>query len=224
MTANLGTHDTEAVVSFVKGHAIAVVPLSVIEQGIVDKVRKRLDGNPDYAGKVKSCFDLLVVRLCKFLSSRTNAIAFHGHMTYLSRVHDRSKLPGESELQFDLYNYLSGVMPSVLLEVPGVAGGRTDIYLPLDGFRFIVEIKRATLTRWSRFSVRPHSKQASAYMATDVRLGVLATLDLSIREPGVPHVTECFGVIRRKISPNDARTVLFLRVPGNRETPASLSR
>lgn len=210
--------------SFMEGHAIAKVPLSVIEKGMVDRVRKRLYGVPDYTGIVKSQFDLLVVRLCKFLTSRTDASAFHGHMGYLSRVHDRSKLPGESELQFDLYNYLLGVMPAVLLEVPGVASGRTDIYLPLDGFRFIVEVKRATLTRWSRFSARPHSKQASAYTATDVRLGVLATLDLSIREPGVPHVTECFGVIRRKISPNDARTVLFLRVPGNRETPASLSR
>lgn len=100
--------------SFLKGHAIAVVPLSVIEQGMVDKVRKRLDGAPDYTGKVKSWFDLLVVRLCKFLTSRTDASAFHGHMAYLSRVHDRSKLPGESELQFDLYNYLLGVMPSVL--------------------------------------------------------------------------------------------------------------
>lgn len=216
--------DREAVVAFTDGCAVARLPLSTTEQGILDAVRKKLEGSQDYRGKVKAWFDLLLVRLCKFLTSRTDASAFHGHMTYLSRVGDRRELPGESALQFDLYNYLLSAMPSVLLEAPNVASGRTDIYLPFDGFRFIIEVKRATAKAWSCFSVRPHSKQASAYSSTDVRIGVLATLDLSIREPGVPHVSDCLGVIKRRHSRNDERAVVIMRIPGNRASPSSLSR
>ena len=222
--ASLNAADREAVIKFADGCAVTRVPLSIIEQGMVEKVRKKLVGNPDYKGEVKGWFDLLIVRLCKFLTSRADANAFHGHMAYLSRVNDRKQLPHESELQFDLYNYLLSAMPSVLLEVSNVASGRTDIYLPLNGFRFIIEVKRTTSRTWSCFSVRPHSKQAASYSSTDVRLGVLATLDLSIREPGVPHVSDCFGVLKRKHSLTDERSVIFMRVPGNRLPPSSLSR
>lgn len=214
--------DREQVVRFQDSCAIVRLPMTVVEQEMVQKVRRQLVGASDYKGKVKAWFDLLVVRLCKFLTSRADLSAFKGHFKYLAEVKDRSRLPHESELQVDLADYLKSAMASALMEVPSVAGGRTDIYLPMDGFRFIIEVKRTTATEWSCFSVRPHSLQASAYSVADVRLGVLATLDLSVRPPGTPHVTECFGVIRRRRSRTDERIILFMRVGGNRPTPSSV--
>lgn len=219
----LSDADREHVVRFQDSCAIVRLPMTVVEQEMVDKVLHQLSGAPDYKGKVKRWFDLLVVRLCKFLTSRADLAIFKGHFKYLTEVKDRSKLPHESELQLDLADYLKSALATVLLEVPSVAGGRTDIYLPMDGFRFIIEVKRATASEWSRYGVRPHSLQASAYSVADVRLGVLATLDLSVRPPGTPHVTECFGVVRRRRSQTDERTIVFMRVGGNRPTPSSVA-
>lgn len=215
--------DREAVISFKDGYAVARLPLSFTEQSMVEQVLVKLVGVKDYEGVAKNWFTLLVVRLCKFLKSRHDLGAIKEHYLYLKRVKDRSKLPHESELQLDLYNYLLSTFNSPLLEVPHIAAGRTDIYLPFESFRFVIEIKRSTAVKWSCFSARPHSRQAAAYSSADVRLGILATLDLSIREPGTPHVSECFGVIRRRLSRNDERTVVFMRVPGNRLSPSTLS-
>lgn len=206
------------------GYALVRVPLSVTEHAMVSHVLGALVGAQDYEGKVKSWFDLLVVRLCKFLRSRDDLSAIKGNFRYLSRVEDRTKLPHESELQLDLFDFLLGAFQSPLLEVPHIAAGRTDIYLPFEGFRFVIEVKRSTSEDWSCFSARPHSRQAASYSTADVRLGVLATLDLSIREPGEPHVSQCFGVIRRRLSRDDERTIVFMRVPGNRLSPSTLSK
>lgn len=211
-------------VRFQDSYAVVRLPMTVTEQEMVETVLHELSGAPDYKGKVKSWFDLLVVRLCKFLTSRADLGAIKGHFKYLAEVNDRTHLPHESELQLDLFNYLKSAMGTTLLEVPFIAAGRTDIYLPMDGFRFIIEVKRATAPIWSCFNFRPHSLQASAYSVGDVRLGVLATLDLSMRLPGTPHVKECFGVIRRRLSPSDERAIVFMRVGGNRSTPSSVSR
>jgi hypothetical protein len=216
--------DREQVVCFQDSHALVQLPMTLVEQQMVEQVRLKLEGAPDYRGKVKGWFDLLVVRLCKFLTSRANLSPIKGHFGYLSEVKDRKHLPHESELQLDLFNYLQAAMTTTLLEVPYIAAGRTDIYLPMDGFRFIIEVKRASTTAWSCFSFRPHSLQASSYSVGDVRLGVLATLDLSVRRPGTPHVSECFGVIRRRLSPTDDRAIVFMRVAGNRLSPSTLSR
>jgi hypothetical protein len=216
--------DREQVVRFQDSYAVVRLPMTVIEQEMVQKVLHELSGAPEYKGKVKNWFDLLVVRLCKFLTSRADQGVIKGHFKYLAEVKDRADLPHESELQLDLFNYLKSAMATPLLEVPYIAGGRTDIYLPMDGFRFIIEVKRSTAPTWSCFSFRPHSLQASAYSVGDVRLGVLATLDLSERLPGTPHVKECFGVIRRRLSPMDERAIVFMRVAGNRPAPSSVSR
>lgn len=221
----LSDADREQVVSFRDSCAVVQVPMSITEQEMVERVLSELSGAPDYKGQVKQWFDLLVVRLCKFLTSRANMGVIKGSFAYLAEVAPgRAELPHESELQLDLYNYLVSAMASPLLEVPYISTGRTDIYLPMDRFRFIIEVKRSTAVSWSRYNIRPHSVQASAYSVGDVRLGVLATLDLSERPPGTPHVSECFGVIRRRMSATDVRAVVFMRIAGNRAPPSSVSR
>ena len=223
MLADLGDTDREFIFSLREGYALARLPLSIMEQNMVSHVLEKLKGVQDYTGKVKSWFDLLVVRLCKFLRSRNDMGIVRGRFTYLKRVEDRQKLPHELELQMDLFDYLISSFESPLIEVSHIASGRTDIFIALDGFRFVIEVKRSISKTWSCFSVRPHLRQAAAYSTSDIRLGVLATLDLSVREPGDPHVSNCFDVIQRRLSRKDARTVVFMRVPGNRLSPSTLS-
>lgn len=221
--ADLGDTDREVIVEFGDGFALTRLPLSLIEQKMVDHVLDKLEGATDYRGKVKSWFSLLVVRLCKFLCLRNDMGVVKGRYVYLRRVQDRSTLPQEIDLQLDLFDFLRGAFDGPLIEVSHIASGRTDIYIGFEGFRLVIEVKRSTATTWSNFSIRPHVRQAAAYSTSDVRLGVLATLDLSIREPGEPHISNCFGVIRRRLSCNDERTVVFMRVPGNRLSPSTLS-
>jgi hypothetical protein len=215
--------DREVIIDFKDGYVLAQLPLSVTEQDMVSHVLKKLEGAKDYKGKVAEWFNLLVVRLCKFLCHRNDMGVVKGYFAYLKRVDDRTKLPHESELQLDLLNYLRATYQAPLIEVSHVAGGRADIYISFEHFRFVIEVKRSTAPKWSLFSVRPHSRQALSYTTSDVRLSVLATLDLSVRDPGDPHISSCFGVIRRLPTSTDVRTAVVMRVPGNRLTPSTLS-
>ncbi len=202
---------------------MARIPFSTTEEDMVNRVRSKLQGASDYNGKVASYFDLLIVRLCKFLCHRNDMGVVKGSFAYLKYIDDRGALPHESELQLDLLDFLRSCCQNVLIEVSHVSSGRTDIYISFDRFRFVIEVKRATAMKWSNFRMRPHLRQAAGYSSSDIRLGVLATLDLSVRNPGEPHVSECFDVIKIRPSKRDVRTVLVLRIPGNRRTPSSLS-
>ena len=218
------SQDQERILAFEEGHALVRLPLSLTEQRLVEGVISKLEHNRDYRETtVKAAVDLLVVRLCKFLTSRIDASPTKGFYRYLAKPEKGHSLPHETELQFDLRDYLQSCYQAPLVEVPHVAAGRTDIYLPFQGFRLIIEVKRSTKSKWSLFSVRPHSRQASSYSASDIRVGVLATLDLSTRQPGTPHITHCFGALHQKRKNGDLRTIITMRVPGNRDTPSSLS-
>ena len=224
LLADQSKADREVIIGFREGCALARIPLSIIEKEMVDHVLAKLQGAQDYKGIVKGWFDLLVVRLCKFLCLRNDIGVVKGRYAYLQRTNDRSVLPQEFELQLDLLDFLRGSLDGVHIEVPHVSSGRTDIYIGFEGFRFVIEVKRSTTVRWSTFSIRPHLRQAAAYSSSDVRLGVLATLDLSVRDPGDPHVTSCLGVVRRHASKNDERAVVFMRVAGNRLSPSTFSK
>ncbi len=223
LLADQSDDDRESIICFRDGFALTRVPMTITEQAMVERARNKLKGAKDYEGIVRDWFDLLVVRLCKFLCHRNDTGVVKDHFIYLKRVHDRTKLPHESKLQLDLLDFLRANFQAPLLEVSHVATGRTDIYIGFESFRFVIEVKRSIAANWSSFASRPHLRQSAAYSASDVRLGVLATLDLSVRKPGEPHITECFGVLRRRPTSRDERTTLVLRVPGNRDTPSSLS-
>ncbi|MCK2121155.1 hypothetical protein [Pseudomonas sp. PNPG3] len=221
---NVPRQDQERILTFENGCAVVKLPLSLTEQRLVEGVIAKLEHNPDYREPtVKAAVDLLVVRLCKFLTSRIDASPTKGFYEYLAKPKKGNSLPHEYQLQFDLRDFLQSCYQNPLVEVPHIAAGRTDIYLPFHGFRLVIEVKRSTKAKWSCFSVRPHLRQASSYSASDIRLGVLATLDLSTRKPGTPHITQCFGAVHQKSKSGDLRTVIIMRVPGNRDTPSSLS-
>ena len=85
-------------------------------------------------------------------------------------------------------------------------------------FRLIIELKRTF--EWSEGELKPFLTQSVAYQQTDVRLGVLGVLDLSDRQPGIPHIDACFQVKNCEVDGEADRTALIMRVPGNARTPS----
>jgi hypothetical protein len=136
---------------------------------------------------------------------------------YLRRIKE-GKAPGEDTLQNDLWEYLSSSeYPEA--ERKQVSAGRADIYIPQGRFRFVIEVKRS-LSDWTEDGLEGLLRQTTAYQQTDVRLGVLAVLDLSDRPAGVPHFDACFTVRERSVSATDNRCAVVMRVPANRRTPS----
>jgi hypothetical protein len=136
---------------------------------------------------------------------------------YLRRI-EGGEVPGEDALQRDLWEFLSSSeYPEA--ERRQVSAGRADIYIPQGRFRFVIEVKRS-LGAWTDDGLDGLLRQTTAYQQTDVRLGVLAVLDLSDRPAGVPHLDACFVIRERNVSAADNRCAVVMRVPANRRTPS----
>lgn len=189
------------------------------ETRIFEEVLSQLVGVADYEDKVKGAFDSLVFRLVKYLGTRMDL--GRADFPYLSAFKSGQE-PVEKDLQDDLVSYLRS-NGQADPERSNVSGGRADIYLPYDGFRIVIECKREFMD-WCDEVVSPYVNQTEAYQQTDVRLGVLAVLDLSARPPGVPHLDQCFTVRKVTNEASDIRTVVVMRVPGNRQTPNTASK
>lgn len=151
----------------------------------------------------------------RFVSTRLDAA--RSRYPYLNEVGPGNE-PKEIDLQKDLYDYL-GSAGYPAWERENVASGRTDIVVPLGPFNFVIETKQDD-SEWQDGASAAFVSQATAYQQTDVRLGVLAVLDLSSRRPGYPRLDACFFVEKDRYSSTDERTVLVVRVPGNKRTPS----
>ena len=200
------------------------VDLSLVGQGTFDRLRAELRacGNAHYAGSVRDRFDHLLLQLVRFTQVRFDGLG--GNFPYLRRPLQNASLSGEDKLQDDLVEFL-GAQGGVVPEKSGVAAGRADIYLPQPtrpGFRFVIEVKRL-LGSWTEEALAPLLNQTVAYQQQDVRIGVLAVLDLSERPAGVPHWEACFEVRERIVAEGDRRHAVMIRVPGNRRTPSDQS-
>lgn len=191
------------------------IEASVVEERILSEIRGKIRVSPDYNGEAAARFERLAFLLVKFLGHCIDAP--NPMCPYLAPFIERGDAPKEAELQLDLYRYLS-VAGVVDIERTGPASGRTDLYLPQDGFRFVIEVKRV-LNDWG-VEVLGFLGQTTAYQQTDLRLGVLAALDLTQRDAGYPHFDQCFDVCERVFSENDRRHALVVRVPGNRRPPS----
>lgn len=172
-------------------------------------------GKPDYNGEVQAKFDRLLLALVRFVRLRIDGDGTR--FPYLRRI-EAEKPPGEAELQDDLLGFLT-TSDYADAERKHVSAGRVDIIVPQGSFRFIIEVKRL-LTTWREASLQPLLRQTTAYQQTDVRLGVLAVLDLSDRPAGHPHFDECFEVRDLADDSGKTRTAVIVRTPGNRRTPS----
>ena len=190
--------------------------ISGVQQRLFTKIVSELDGSLDYDDEVKAHFDRLVILLIKFLTDRIDGES--RRFDYLKRFPNKSAAPKESALQKDLHNYLLSVL-SAEVEKTDISSGRADIYIPRIAFRLIIELKRTF--KWDETELKPFLTQAVAYTQTDIRLGVLGVLDLSDRDPGVPHIDKCFEVKERNIKGEVGRKALIMRVPGNVLIPSA---
>ena len=169
----------------------------------------------DYQKPVASRFDRLLLLFIKFVHSRIDDVGSIRH--YLRAFAIRANAPPERALQADLFDYLLG-HGYVDMEKSSVSAGRADLYLPEDGYRFVIEVKRL-LDDWDS-EIPPFVGQTAAYQQTDVRLGALAILDLTNRPAGSPHLNQCFEVRSQTFADGDSRRVVVVRVPGNRLVPS----
>jgi hypothetical protein len=189
--------------------------ISLIEERIFDAMRAAVASDRDYHEPIASRFDRLLFLLIKFVRSRTDDVG--ALRPYLARFSKRASAPPERELQLDLFDYLLG-HGYVEMEKSSVSAGRADLYLPELNFRFVIEVKRL-LDDWEQELV-PFIGQTAAYQQTDIRLGVLAVLDLTLRSAGTPHFEQCFDARVRTFDDGDKRRVIVVRVPGNRTVPS----
>jgi hypothetical protein len=199
----------------VHGRLSLTIDLKRSEARLFDRIRAELHGSRDYEGAVKVAFDDLSFKLLRFVSIRLDAIG--SRYPYLNEIAPGNE-PKEVDLQRDLFQYLAG-FGYPIWEFSNVASGRADIVIPYGSFNFSIETKQDA-AEWLEGSVAAFVAQATAYQQTDVRLGVLAVLDLSARRPGDPALEGCFFVATDRYSATDERTVLVVRVPGNKRTPS----
>jgi hypothetical protein len=208
--------------SLIGTRAYVPVDLGRREESILDRICSEMAGSDLYAGDVKAWFDAVVLMLIRFVSDRANQGG--SVFPYLRRFEDRRDMPKERELQIDLRGMLIGTW-RVPVEETGVAAGRADLRLPvqsIDGsFNFTIEIKRFENKRWSESKTGKWLGQGAAYYQNDVPLGFMGILDLSVRKPGQPSLSDCFSVRTLRISHTDVRKVVVFRVPGNLRAPSS---
>ena len=195
--------------------------LTYVENRVYRTVLDSLSGDPDYVEPIRAHFDLILRMFVKFVSVRSNDQSMYH--TYLAAF-GKNTPPHESELQRDLFDWFSFAMftTSVVAERPDVAGGRTDIHISFETFRFVVEVKRV-LKDWPS-EIAAYVGQTAAYQQTDVKLGFLAALDLTTREAGDPALECCFEPRLRAFSDLVQRRVVVCRIPGNREVPSEISK
>lgn len=197
------------------------LPASPVVNRIFEEIAFSLAACPDYQGVVRQRFDDLLLQIIAFCSDRQDA----DKRTAGTRIaYLRSKAASEADLQFDLREWLAGNMSAadVRSEVPGVAAGRTDLYIGFGAFRFIIELKKHS-GRVDPSGAMNYRGQAATYQATGVRLGFLGILELADRAGPPPSLEECFWL--DVFVPADAelpRYLVTFRVPGMLKPPSSL--
>lgn len=197
------------------------VKVSSDVQVICRKISEEFADATDYRNDVRYAFDHLVQQAVSFCADRQNAdlsqIGLRG--AYL-----RSATAIENELQQDLREWLRGNMTSVkvLTEVPGIAAGRTDIYVDFGNVQFVIELKRHRGTVDDAVA-RKYSAQAVAYQATGPKLGLLGILELEDRSGPPPSLAECVWTDAYvPVGSALTRNLVVFRVPGMLQRPSAM--
>ena len=129
----------------------------------------------------------------------------------------------EKDLQSDLIDWYRGnAHGDPYIEPQDIGGGRVEIVFPVNGDRFVVELKREQANA-SKESLRKYLEQAAAYQATSICIGMLVVLDIT-SESLPAHLRDNVWV-EQVLSPEPGGTdrfVLVVRVPGNRSSPSQL--
>ena len=190
-------------------------------QKICKAIAEDLTDAVDYQGNVRLAFDELIQKIVIFCEDRQNAdlaqIGENG--AYLRRAD-----AVENDLQRDLRVWLRANMPavSILPEVPGVAIGRSDLYVDFGSVHFVIELKRHEGVVDDAIA-RNYRAQAVAYQATGPKLGMLGILELVNRPGPPPSLEECLWTNSYIPEGSDlVRNLVIFRVPGMLKTPSKM--
>jgi hypothetical protein len=195
------------------------------QQRILDDLFSKLQEAPDFRDpQVGMAFQLLVQKTLLFLALRYDfsRLMAPPQCVYLFQADDGKQKTKEKALHQDFYGSLkmSDLARHVEAEVPEVAGGRVDVLLRFDDFRFVVEIKRE-LSDASAEGLRQYLGQSVLYHSTDMKLGLLLVLDLTEKTSGPTSLERSIWVDRSRPTPSDDwRYVIVAVVPGNRRKPS----
>lgn len=129
----------------------------------------------------------------------------------------------EKDLQDDLIDWFRGnEHADPIIEPQDIGGGRAELVFILDGYRFVIELKREQSDA-SKESLREYLPQTTAYQTTSIPVGILIVLNLTSR--GFP-VQLRDNVWVEQIPPPEVggtdRFVLVVRIPGNKVSPSRL--
>lgn len=111
---------------------------------------------------------------------------------------------------------------SILPEVPGVAIGRSDLYVDFGEVQFVIELKKHEGVVDDAVA-RKYRAQAVAYQATGPKLGLLGILEL-VDRPGPPPSLEEYIWTNSYVPEGSelVRHLVVFRVPGMLKTPSNM--
>lgn len=191
-------------------------------QRICQSISAELIDAVDYRGEVRTAFDELLQRIVAFCDDRQNAdrSQLGDWCAYL-----RSADAVEKDLQRDLREWLRANMPSVGIfpEVPGMAAGRSDLYIDFGDTQFVIELKRHHGVV-SEEVARSYRAQAVAYQATGPKLGLLGILELVDRPGPPPSLVECIWT-ESYVGEGSTlvRHLIVFKVPGMLKPPSKMT-
>jgi len=192
----------------------------VISQ-ILDSTIKDLSRCPDFTGHVREQLQPIIVSVVRFLafcldSQRGSEFS---HTLYLFKPDAI-----EAELQQHLIEWFrASGFTDLVVEAQQIGAGRIDLMFTFGGFRFVIELKRER-DNATREGLSAYLRQAGAYQATDIAIGMLMVLDLTA-DPLPDHMRDhvWVDVIPPSESGGTERNIAVIRIPGNRTAPSRLS-
>lgn len=196
--------------------------VSSIEKSIFEDIISILESNPDY-NRARMMINAIILNIIKFVTNRIDTVKSHDpSVMYL--YSDSKTKSQESDLQKDLHRWLYGTC-GAKYEISDVSGGRSDIFLANGNDQVVIEVKKEEDDSSFDSLERKYINQTIVYQTTNIRIGFLAILDLTLdRSTPSPHITQLFEARVVTLHGNDNRHVLIFKVPGNRQYPSDYSK
>lgn len=194
-----------------------------VSQRIFKSIQEKLASNTDYCPPAKGEFDFLILQIIAFCRDRLDASSKERGKRGAYLYEPDAK---EGDLQSDLRDFLQGncLWAEVRTEVEGIGAGRADIYVAITPRRYVIELKRELIDS-KKEAIEKYLAQTISYQVTNLRIGFLGVLDLSLGSGPPPHLEENFWVATFVSKGSDAlRHAVVFRVPGNLPRPSSFSK
>lgn len=179
-----------------------------------------------YHGQFAADIDTLLIYLLRFMDLRLSETQKYGGdaRAYLRKLPPGAGKPLEKELGKDLRDFLRGQGLRVELEVSNVGAGRVDIaWRPHDEL-ITMELKRdwKDIT-WDGLAGN-YAAQAVSYQVSGRPINFFIVLDLTDKPDGLAALPACIHIRTLPGPAGDPRprTLVMLRVQGNKRDPSSL--